>query len=73
MSAKKTAERFRVIEESTSAHCCFGFTVVDTAKPMMIGRKHYANENGPQFEAVCECFEKDAAEMIANALNRPEA
>ena len=62
-------ERFRIVEESQSAHCCFDFTVVDTSKPDIVGGKQYEGRFGLQFEAVCECFERADAELICNALN----
>lgn len=44
-----------VIEGSKSGHCCFDFTVVDTTK---------------KNESVCECFDREDAELIAEALNK---
>ncbi len=58
-------ERYKVVEGSQSAHCCFDATIVDTTRSVMIGGKQYEG----QFEAVCECFSKEAANMIAAALN----
>jgi hypothetical protein len=58
--------RYRVVEGSQSAHCCFVATVIDTTKPVLIGGKHY---NG-QYEPVCECFEQEDAQTIADALNQ---
>ncbi len=60
------ADRYKVVDGSQSAHCCFVSTVVDTTKPVMIGGEHYKG----QFEPVCECFDEDAAKQIADALNR---
>lgn len=63
-------DRFKVTNESQSAHCCFGYTVVDTTKPDIIGGRQWTNRDGePQFESVCECFDEDNARMIADALN----
>lgn len=59
------AERYKVVEGSQSAHCCFGATVVDTTRPVMIGGNQYNNE----FEEVCECFDRADADRIAAALN----
>lgn len=59
-------ERYKVVQGSQSAHCCFEATVVDTTKPVMIGDEHYNN----QFESVCECFEIEHANTICAALNR---
>ena len=58
-------ERYKVVDGSQSAHCCFDSTVVDTTKPVMIGGRQYKG----QFEAVCECFEPADAETIAAVLN----
>ena len=60
-----TNQRFKVVDGSQSCHCCFEFTVVDTTKPVMIGGIHYRE----QFEAICECFERGYADMIAAGLN----
>jgi hypothetical protein len=57
--------RYKIVEGSQSAHCCFEYTIVDTTKPVMIGGEHYKN----QFEPVCECFEEGEAKLIADALN----
>jgi hypothetical protein len=57
--------RFKVTNESQSGHCCFGFTVVDTTKPVMYHGKHYKG----RFETLCECFEEDSANLICKALN----
>lgn len=57
--------RYQVVEESQSGHCCFDFTVVDTQTPHPLYRD--------LFDAVCECFEAEQAELIAAALNAAEA
>ena len=62
-------DRYEVRKGSQSGHCCFEATVVDTSQPEMIGGKQYADKNGPQFVAVCECYYMHEAEMIAAALN----
>lgn len=51
--------RFKVIEGSESAHCCFAATVVDTTKPSMVDG----------FETICECFDLADAEIVCAALN----
>lgn len=48
------SERYKVVEGSESAHCCFEATVVDT---------QFCNE------LVCECFDMESAQKIADALN----
>ncbi len=60
------SERYKVVDGSESAHCCFEATVVDTTKPLMIGGEHYNN----RYVEVCECFSIEEANLIANALNQ---
>lgn len=54
------SERYKVVEGSESGHCCFGATVVDTQ-----------TSNPSLFcdELVCECFDMESAQKIADALN----
>lgn len=54
------SKRYQVRDGSESSHCCFLATVVDTTKPYGNARRH---------ETVCECFEYEHAQMIADALN----
>lgn len=61
--------QYVAIKGSASGHCCFDWTVVDTAKPLIIGGKRYKDES----ESVCECFDKESADLIAAALNRAAA
>lgn len=56
-----SAQRYQVVRESQSGHCCFVATVVDTTKPSKW-------MNG-EYESVCECFNVKDAEKIAQALN----
>jgi hypothetical protein len=60
------ADRYKVVEDSQSGHCCFDYTVVDTTRPEMIGGEQYKDH----FEAVCECFDREDADLICSALNR---
>lgn len=71
--------RYRVYPFSLSAHRCFEATVVDTNRPQLeggksyIGKQYTTNHNGveyPLYDAVCECFEVEDAQRIANALNQ---
>ena len=55
-------ERYKVIEGSESAHCCFEATVIDTHQPRMIADFQY-------FKTVCECFDVESAELVCKALN----
>lgn len=57
--------RFFIVDESLSNHCCFGHTVCDRTKPVMIGGVHYEE----RYEAVCECFELEEAFLVCRALN----
>jgi hypothetical protein len=56
--------RYKVINESVSAHCCFEATVVDTGTP---------NPAYPdRARTVCECFSRSCACQVARALNAEE-
>lgn len=65
MTTQKKQPRYKVVGGSQSAHCCFTATVVDTYNPVIIDGEHYEN----QFAQVCECFDLEDAEKIADALN----
>lgn len=64
--------RYKVVEGSQSAHCCFDATVVDTTKPTLIGGKPYCPDGVPRYDSVCECFDEESANLIADALNRSQ-
>lgn len=57
---RQVKDRFKIIEGSQSGHCCFEYTIVDTEKPTIVNGKD---------DSVCECFEKEQAELICKALN----
>lgn len=57
--------RFFIVKESISAHCCFGYTVCDRTKPVLIHGNHYKE----RYETVCECFEEEEAILVCLALN----
>jgi hypothetical protein len=59
-------DRYKVVEGSQSAHCCFEFTVVDTTKPDLMGD---GTQYLDHFSIVCECFEREDADRIVSALN----
>ena len=65
LASKADSPRYKVIPESQSGHCCFDFTVVDTRRPVIIGGEQFEG----QFEAVCECFDENAANLVCNSLN----
>jgi hypothetical protein len=50
----KTKPRFKLVEKSVSAHCCFEATVLDTKTK----------------ESVCETFSLEYAKMVLEALNK---
>ena len=52
--------RYQVKNESVSAHCCFEATVVDTQVLDELGHP----------ETVCECFDMENAQKVADALNQ---
>lgn len=66
-------QRYVIINDSVSAHCCFEYTVCDTTKPVMIGGKHWEHsKHGLQYETVCECFDALCAKLVCDALNAQE-
>lgn len=60
----KIEKRYKVIEGSESAHCCFCYTVIDT----MIEPKSLCDCSN----TVCETFAEEHAIAIADALNEKE-
>lgn len=57
--------RYRA-SDRTEHSCCYEACVEDTTIPIIIGGEHYED----QYEMVCECPNRAAAEMIAEALNK---
>ena len=57
--------RYIIIEESTSGHCCFGYTIVDTKA----GKETIGTYIGWK-RVMCETFEKEEAIEICTALNK---
>ena len=55
--------RYIIIDGSHSAHCCFGYTIIDTAA----GKEDY----GDYWKlTMCETFDRAEAEIICDALNK---
>ena len=54
------SERYKAVKGSESGHCCFDATVVDTQTP---------HPTFPEHDWVCECFDMETAQKIADALN----
>lgn len=52
------SERYKAVEGSKTAHCCFEATVVDTQAPTQ-----------DDSVWVCECFDMESAQKISEALN----
>jgi hypothetical protein len=66
--------KYQIFEGSQSTHCCFDATVVDTTKPEMVGGEQYKGEDGQlHYKAICECFNRDDAVRICEALNAAES
>lgn len=63
--APSAKPRYKLVDKSQSAHCCFEATIVDTTKPYMIFGEQYLD----RYEEVCESFSKDHAQLICDALN----
>ena len=65
--------RYRAINGSASGHCCFVASVVDTQTPEIGADGNPIVVDGtPRFATVCECFEKEDAQRIADILNAAE-
>ncbi len=55
------SQKYKAIEGSQTAHCCFVATVINTTKKHSIFKHLY--------DPICECFDMSDAETIADALN----
>lgn len=65
--------RYQVYSGSQSGPCCFDSTVVDTSKPEFVYGEHYTDREGRLcYEIVCACSNRDAAQLICDALNTKE-
>lgn len=63
-SEKKTKgvdDRFVILEDSDSGHCCFEYSILDTEKINEVWSEKY--------ESICETFDIESAESICEALN----
>lgn len=57
-------QRYKAIGESLGGHqCCFSATVVDSQD---------VTEFDPHGVTVCECYDLETAQKIADALNKEE-
>jgi len=58
-----SSARYIIIDESLSGHCCFEFTIIDTAA----GKEDYGDY---WKRSMCETFYRAEAEIICDALNK---
>lgn len=65
-------KRYRVIDGSVSNHCCFEYTVVDSAVEMSDYNHYYLSKYGYIFEVLAECYTKEDAERVCDALNKAD-
>lgn len=63
--ANYRGERYAIMATSKSAHCCFDFTVVDTAQ----SEGYTCDRFGHHYSTICECFDQESAENVCRALN----
>lgn len=65
---------YQVVPGSNSGHCCFEASVVSDDRPSLRQDKSVAEspEGVPQLDSICECFERQDADMICTALNNAE-
>jgi hypothetical protein len=56
-------DRYIIVEGSSSGHCCFQYTIVDTLE----GKESYGDY---WKKSLCETFERAEAEIICVALNK---
>lgn len=59
--------RYIVIEDSVSKHCCFEYSIIDTAA----GKEDYGDYK-PWKRSMCETFNKTDAEIICESLNQKD-
>lgn len=55
--------RFIIIAESVSNHCCFGYTIIDTKEGKDAQCKYWK-------KSMCETFDKEESMIICYALNQ---
>ena len=63
--------RYKIVEGSQSGSHGFEYSVIDSNKPETTYEGvHIVTSGGqPLFAQICECFYKEDAETICNALN----
>ena len=58
--------RYEILEESSSGHCCFEYSVLDTKR---VKTDDSGKDIGFETICICECWDKEDAELIVKALN----
>lgn len=61
-------ERYKIVEGSESAHCCFDATILDTHQPEDCTKA----DGTPYYYNLAECFYIEDATLIVNALHQQE-
>jgi hypothetical protein len=56
-------ERYIIVAGSVSKHCCFDYTIIDTAA----GKE---GRGGYWKRSMCETFDEEEAKVICDALNK---
>ena len=66
--------KYEIRKGSQSAHCCFQYTVVDTTTPLLksTGEPILDSHGKPAFREICECFDREGAAQIRDALNQTD-
>jgi hypothetical protein len=70
------SDRYRIIHQSVSSHCCFEASVVDSQRSDFGTQEEpyqsYVKLYGFDFAQVCESFSLADAALICHALNAAE-
>lgn len=63
--------QYQVKKGSQTGHCCFQWSVVDTARQLTTGDgKPLTDDDGCALsECICECYQEADARLIADRLN----
>ena len=61
-------ERYKIVEDSESGHCCFSATILDTHQPEDLTK----DDGTPYYYNLAECFYSEDAELIVKALHQQE-
>jgi len=64
--------RYVIYKGSSTGHCCFEATVMDSTKPTIIDGERREDSGGKRYWPVCECLDMEDALRVAEALNAME-